>query len=295
MALSNSSTVLVVLCFSIALTAQGFSYNSPTINPNEYKCAHRLLDGDIEFYWNLVENDSIVDFALRVKTLGWVGFGTNSQDGEMTGADILMAYVKDGTAYAQDMYSRSNGQPSNDVNVGGTNDLITVVGEEVDGWTSIRFARNMKSSDKYDTDYTLFADGMRVIFAFHPSSDSFTAEHDDDDTVDRDIVLGTCSMQKHGDDDDDEEEGDFMDGELIHAALMMFSWGFLVPGSIMIAKYLKNIGHMWFVCILSTDSFTLDIYDIFARQHHIHSTGFHLETRKRNQKLKKRKENLLFS
>ena len=48
--------------------------------------------------WDFDETREYIIFTVRVRTLGWVGFGL-SNNGGMIGSDMVIGWVKDGQAY----------------------------------------------------------------------------------------------------------------------------------------------------------------------------------------------------
>ncbi len=52
-----------------------------------------------QLYWSFDKTEETVQFSVRVKTTGWVGFGI-SPDGGMIGSDVVIGWVADdGTAF----------------------------------------------------------------------------------------------------------------------------------------------------------------------------------------------------
>ena len=80
----------VVACaLSLASSTHDFS-NYPfktTLNTEE--------DGGLyELYWNFDNDAERIDFAVRVQTTGWVGFGL-SPNGQMPNSDVVIGWVTD--------------------------------------------------------------------------------------------------------------------------------------------------------------------------------------------------------
>ena len=57
-----------------------------------------LSNGNYEMYWSFSSADETIQFAVRVKTTGWVGFGI-SPNGQMPGSDVIIGWVDGNKAY----------------------------------------------------------------------------------------------------------------------------------------------------------------------------------------------------
>lgn len=53
----------------------------------------------IKLYWTIHQSNQSVSFALEAATIGWVGFGISSGSGMMTGADLVIGWVKNGKTF----------------------------------------------------------------------------------------------------------------------------------------------------------------------------------------------------
>lgn len=93
------------------------------------------LDPSYNLYWNNPEDD-VIEMAVEVDTLGWVGLGF-SPNGGMVGSDIMMGWVKDGVVTITDRFAESESLPDMDKN----QDFELVGGYEKDGKTVIKFRR----------------------------------------------------------------------------------------------------------------------------------------------------------
>jgi hypothetical protein len=66
-------------------------------------------DGLYNLYWDVDKVNYILHAAVEVKTTGWVGFGVSPQG--MEGADVLIAWVKDGQVYFKDRFAPQRALP----------------------------------------------------------------------------------------------------------------------------------------------------------------------------------------
>ena len=76
-------------------TSGTLSTRTPT--SNEYTHSLELLEDEMyTIFWKY--DTTTVTFEVHAKTLGWVGFGL-SQNGDMTGSDVTITWVKDGQTF----------------------------------------------------------------------------------------------------------------------------------------------------------------------------------------------------
>ena len=82
------------------LACTSWHVHGMTIEPSmKFEYNSSLVANDVyNMFWT-VANDEIT-IEVHVKTLGYVGFGL-SPNGGMTGADIVMGWVKDGKVFFQ--------------------------------------------------------------------------------------------------------------------------------------------------------------------------------------------------
>ena len=79
--------VLPYCCFGITDLSANYPFNA-TLNEDNYY-----------LYWNFSSADDTIQFAVRVKTTGWIGFGL-SPSGQMVDSDVVIGWFgDDDTAY----------------------------------------------------------------------------------------------------------------------------------------------------------------------------------------------------
>ncbi|ROT85645.1 dopamine beta hydroxylase [Penaeus vannamei] len=100
-----------------------------------------------------------VTFEIHARTLGWLGFGFSSSGG-MRGSDILIAWVKDGEAFAQDRYGVGNRVPVLDDHP----DWELLGGRENGTHTTIVVKRAINTCDEQD--FRLTNETVRFIYAY---------------------------------------------------------------------------------------------------------------------------------
>ena len=64
----------------------------------KYPFSTTLHEGYYYLYWNFSSTDETIQFAVRVKTTGWVGFGI-SPNGQMPGSDVVIGWVDGQKSY----------------------------------------------------------------------------------------------------------------------------------------------------------------------------------------------------
>ena len=93
----------------------------------------------------------------------------------MENADILLSRVVHGRVEVRDSYALDVGPPELDDGsetgiLNGTSDVYDVFGSEIDGVTTIRFSRKLRTGDIWDK-VIPSDDFIKVIFAFNPDTD----------------------------------------------------------------------------------------------------------------------------
>ena len=95
-----------------------------------------------------IQKDSI-QIELRAPTRGWIGVGFNDKNA-IVGSDLLLFSVREGKAIAADQYVRGPGDHPDDNVLGGRCDIHVLDGQEVKGWTIVRFKIPLNSGDQFD-------------------------------------------------------------------------------------------------------------------------------------------------
>ena len=85
--------IVLIICVLIPLSL-GIKDLSAT-----YPFNVSLVEDEYYLYWNFTKASESIQFAVRVKTTGWIGFGL-SPSGQMIGSDVIIGWIDDeGTAY----------------------------------------------------------------------------------------------------------------------------------------------------------------------------------------------------
>lgn len=116
-------------------------------------------EGIVTVFWTPDLQKEEVTFEIHARTLGWLGFGFSSSGG-MRGSDILIAWVKDGEAFAQDRYGVGNRVPVLDDHP----DWELLGGRENGTHTTIVVKRAINTCDEQD--FRLTNETVRFIYAY---------------------------------------------------------------------------------------------------------------------------------
>jgi hypothetical protein len=127
---------------------------------------------DISVEWTVLENQ--IEFILHAKTTGWIAIGFEPER-MMKGADIIIAYVKDGKLFIEDHYAHGLTSHKSDVSLKGTDDVTGIEGVEESGSTTIKFRIPLNSSDRFDKKLKTGVK-YKVILA-HGKKDNFRSIH----------------------------------------------------------------------------------------------------------------------
>ncbi len=102
------------------------------------------------FHWKAVRSDIFI--ALEVETSGWVAIGIAPTDNLHQNADIIFGWVDNrGRVEVVDAFSpESQGPHPEDKELGGTTDILSFGGSEVNGITTIEFVRPLITGDRFD-------------------------------------------------------------------------------------------------------------------------------------------------
>lgn len=141
------------------------------INHAEY--THHFLDKKTKYglYWR-IEGKNIY-FGMHSPQKGWIAIGLGAKNA-MEGADIYIAYVKNGKTYINEEYGNSPYSHIPIKNTGAKSIIKSYAGRLTANGATIEFERPLKGDSKYIK--TIDKNPMNVIFAYSNSAD-FTTYH----------------------------------------------------------------------------------------------------------------------
>jgi hypothetical protein len=141
------------------------------IGAGEY-ASQTELDG-VSVSWATEKN------ALRVGLVspgtGWVSIGFDPSS-MMNRANIILGTVVDGAVVARDDVGTGLFSHAPDTSRGGQDNLLAAAGREADGKTTFEFAIPLNSGDDADRPLAV-GQTVKVILAFHATSDDFSERH----------------------------------------------------------------------------------------------------------------------
>jgi len=99
-----------------------------------------------------------MEISLNASAYIAVGFGSGMASPVTGGTDMIVGYVSNGSAYANDYWSTGHAKPQLDTDWGGSDDVVILSGQL--SWsnrggtsvptTTVRFSRKLNTGDKYD-------------------------------------------------------------------------------------------------------------------------------------------------
>jgi hypothetical protein len=122
-----------------------------------------------------VSGDEMI-FTLQGGTTGWVAVGINPSR-VMKDAQIVIAYVADGDLVGSDHFGTGIFSHKADTELGGSDDVRFISGEESDGVTTVRFALPLDSGDSFDTLLTPGKEHLLLLSRGPNGADNFSSKH----------------------------------------------------------------------------------------------------------------------
>lgn len=171
----------VCLCVGVlALVGCGVSDSSAVLESEHTSVDgfSEIQDADTGMYLRWKFDVSTVTFEVSGQTEGWVGVGwarITQSSVKMANCDIVMGSMDDYDLTISDGFGASSKTVVADLLAEGSSDLSAVTGNEVAGWTTIRFTVPLDSGDARDT---VFQKGetYKIILA-KSSADNLTTGH----------------------------------------------------------------------------------------------------------------------
>lgn len=94
-----SNTAISLLAFSLIFASFSASFASADLSSEYSNSAYLDEAKNYKLYWRIDNTKELICFAVEVKTLGWVGFGISSGNGNMVGSDVVIGWVKDNKGF----------------------------------------------------------------------------------------------------------------------------------------------------------------------------------------------------
>ena len=64
---------------------------------SSYQFNIELVEDTYWLYWNFNSKSEVINFAVRVLTTGWIGFGISS-NGQMRNSDVVIGWIDDSSS-----------------------------------------------------------------------------------------------------------------------------------------------------------------------------------------------------
>lgn len=129
---------------------------------------------DVEFTWS-TEGD-LLEISIAAPTTGWVAVGFDPSTA-MKDGDIIIGYIENGEIFLRDDFGDGYTTHSSDEDLGGTDDVNIISGEEVAGITQISFSIPLGSNDEFDK-FLESGKTVKVMLAYGPDdADNYNGHH----------------------------------------------------------------------------------------------------------------------
>ena len=116
-----------------------------------------------------------LDVIVHAPAKGWIAVGFDPET-LMKGSEIVIGYVDSGgQTTIVDHYSDQLTSHKADVELGGTDDVTVISGEETDAGTTLHFSIPLNSGDKFDK--TLTAGATHKMMLAYGATDDFMSAH----------------------------------------------------------------------------------------------------------------------
>lgn len=142
-----------------------------SIDPNEYSQSYEDRTTDMKVYWEYTDDN--MTLGLTSIGTGWlaIGFGPSMSD-----SNIIMGGMFDNsTAYCYDLTGITGFQHQDDIDGGGTDDIINCAASESGGSTTLELVVEFNPNDPHEQLQS--GDTIKFFFAFHIDSDVKTEKH----------------------------------------------------------------------------------------------------------------------
>lgn len=116
-----------------------------------------------------------LDIIVHAPAKGWIAVGFDPET-LMKGSDIVVGYVDSGAQTTiVDHYADQLTGHKADADLGGTNDVTVISGEETEAGTTLHFSIPLNSGDKFDK--VLAAGTTHKMMLAYGTTDDFTSPH----------------------------------------------------------------------------------------------------------------------
>lgn len=158
--IKQSENVILLVILSI-LAQNGHCY---MVGNNPYHRRESLDSKRYQLEWLVDWRSKLITFNVTVQTTGYIGFGL-TENGKMTGADIIIGGVNKGRSYFGDFHAIGQETPVRD----DSQDWDLLSASENQTHTTLCFSRSFDTCDPHD--YRITTDQIAIIWAFGSSDE----------------------------------------------------------------------------------------------------------------------------
>ena len=163
---------LSVLCLTLALGCGSPAHGEEPAQSSE--SGNTYISDGVEFSW--AANATNLEIDITAPTTGWLAVGFEPTRA-MKDADMVIGYIENGDVFLRDDFGDGFTSHTSDIELGGTDDVIVISGEESAGSTHILFSIPLGSSDEYDKFLEVGAT-VKVLLAYGPDdADNYSGYH----------------------------------------------------------------------------------------------------------------------
>ena len=163
---------LILLVGSLILGCGSPAHGEEPLQPADM--GNTYTKEDVEFTWS-TEGD-ILEMSITAPTTGWVSVGFEPETA-MKNADIIIGYIENGEIFLRDDFGDGYTTHSSDEDLGGTDDVNIISGEEAAGITQISFSIPLGSDDEFDK-FLESGKTFKVLLAYGPDdADNYNGYH----------------------------------------------------------------------------------------------------------------------
>ena len=163
---------LFLLCGSLILGCGSPALGEESVQPSD--TGNTYTSEGVEFTWS-TEGD-ILELSISAPTTGWVAVGFDPSTA-MKDGDIIIGYIETGEIFLRDDFGDGYTSHSSDQDLGGTDDVNIISGEEAAGITHISFSIPLGSDDEFDK-FLQSGETFKVMLAYGPDdADNYNGYH----------------------------------------------------------------------------------------------------------------------
>lgn len=164
----------VSICFLVMFAAGCGSSAVGEVVPGQTGSGSEISVDNVLLSWQI--GDSNIEFDFTAPTTGWIAVGFDPT-AAMKDADIIIGYVSGDGSHIRDDWGDGFTSHRPDTEIGGTDDVTLISGNEEDGTTRLIFSIPLSSGDSYDKELAA-GEAYKILLAYGPDdADNFQGYH----------------------------------------------------------------------------------------------------------------------